>query len=477
LAEISSTELTNRYGNALQQDNAALFVGAGMSRTSGFVDWRGLMRTVADDLGLDIDQESDLIALAQYSFNKYQTRDRLNQLLIMEFTKDAQFTPNHRLIATLPIRTIWTTNYDTLIEDSMKAAHKRLDVKTTQENLATTLPDRDATLYKMHGDVSQPHEAVVTREDYEMYHDTREAFSIALKGDLLGKTFLFLGFSFSDPNIDYILSRIRSLLGRNQRSHYCILKKPEKPAGAADQARFEYEMRKLGLRVMDLGRYSIHTCLIDSYEDITRILQSLQRRAYLNDIFVSGSAQEYAPLGRDRVENLATTLGCEIVRRKYNLVSGLGLGLGASVTTGALRERYSTDERRGAVRFFPFPQVLPPGADKARLHTQFRRDMLANVGFSVFLCGNRLDSTANIVRVGKGVWEEFELTAALGRYPIPIGASGWAAREVWETVMSQPNKYYGTVNLTRELEILGDIGRGNSEYVEAIFNMVQKISG
>jgi hypothetical protein len=380
MAEISRIELTRRYGQALQDGHAALFIGAGMSRPSGFVDWRGLMSEIAHDLGLNVDQESDLIAVAQYCFNKYQGRDRLNQLLINELTKDAVLTENHRLIASLPVDTIWTTNYDTLIEQSMSSAHKRLDVKTTQESLATTLPGRDATLYKMHGDISQPHEAVVTKDDYETYHEKREAFSIALKGDLLEKTFLFLGFSFSDPNIDHILSRIRALLGRHQRSHYCIIKKPDR-RDESDQAQYDYEARKLQLRVGDLSRYGIHAVLIDRYEEVTEILRELQKRAYLRDIFVSGSAHDFSPLGKNRVDNLAKLLGKEIVARKYNLVSGLGLGLGGTVTIGALEERYSTDRPRGGIRFFPFPQSEPPGMTKAQVHTRFREDMLANVGF------------------------------------------------------------------------------------------------
>lgn len=52
MAEISRAELIRRYGQALQDGHAALFIGAGMSRPNGFVDWRGLMSEIAHDLGL-----------------------------------------------------------------------------------------------------------------------------------------------------------------------------------------------------------------------------------------------------------------------------------------------------------------------------------------------------------------------------------------------------------------------------------------
>ncbi|HEX4963798.1 MAG TPA: SIR2 family protein [Thermoanaerobaculia bacterium] len=207
------------YSKAVEAGNAAIFAGAGLSRTAGFVDWKGLLKEIAEDLGLSIDKESDLVALAQYHLNTKQNRARLNQALIEEFTKSAAQTRSHYLLARLPIHTIWTTNYDQLIERELEAAGKSVDIKLTQENLAQTRPGRDAILYKMHGCVTQPQDAVLTKDDYENYEKRRPLFVENLKGDLISKTFLFLGFSFSDPNVDYVLSRIRVLLDKNQREH------------------------------------------------------------------------------------------------------------------------------------------------------------------------------------------------------------------------------------------------------------------
>ena len=80
----------------------------------------------------------------------------------------------------------------------------------------------------MHGDISLPHEAVLTKDDYENYNNKRQLFTTALQGDLVSKTMLFIGFSFDDPNLEYILSRIRILLGQNQRTHYCFMKQVQR---------------------------------------------------------------------------------------------------------------------------------------------------------------------------------------------------------------------------------------------------------
>lgn len=49
----------------------------------------------------------------------------------------------------------------------------------------------------MHGDVSNPAHAVLTKTDYELYEHRRPLFRTALKGDLISKVFLFIGFCFA----------------------------------------------------------------------------------------------------------------------------------------------------------------------------------------------------------------------------------------------------------------------------------------
>ena len=214
-----------RFLEALIDDTAAIFAGAGLSTPSGYVNWSGLLREVAGEIGLDVNKETDLVAVAQYYRNEKGSRSRINQEIINQFTKDAEITENHKILSRLPIKYYWTTNYDTLIEDSLRENNKKTDVKITSENLAINVPKRNVIVYKMHGDISQPENAVITKDDYESYNTNRQLFTTTLQGDLISKTFLFIGISFNDPNLDYILSRIRVLLGENTREHYAFFKK------------------------------------------------------------------------------------------------------------------------------------------------------------------------------------------------------------------------------------------------------------
>ncbi|NEH60951.1 hypothetical protein GR198_35210, partial [Rhizobium leguminosarum] len=60
----------DRYLKDIKDENAAIFAGAGLSVGTGLVNWKGLLKDTADELGLNVDKEYDLIALAQYYENE-----------------------------------------------------------------------------------------------------------------------------------------------------------------------------------------------------------------------------------------------------------------------------------------------------------------------------------------------------------------------------------------------------------------------
>ena len=120
--------LTDYLGEVVVGD-AAVFAGAGLSIPSGYVDWRELIRPLAEELELRIDLETDLVGVAQFHVNANGTnRDRLHKAVIEAIAPTNPPTRNHELLAQLPIRTWWTTNYDKLIETALRNAGKVVDV-------------------------------------------------------------------------------------------------------------------------------------------------------------------------------------------------------------------------------------------------------------------------------------------------------------------------------------------------------------
>lgn len=208
----------------IKNGDAAIFAGAGLSASVGFVNWKELLKDFADELDLDIEKEHDLIGVAQYYSNRYE-RGKINKRIINEFTTLKQGSENHKLLSKIGISTFWTTNYDQLIERTLESDGKTVEKKIRNNDFSHNIKKKDAIVYKMHGDKDFPEEVVLIKDDYETYQDKRELFATALRGDLLSKTFLFIGFSFDDPNLEYILGRIKVLLKNNTPTHYCFLKK------------------------------------------------------------------------------------------------------------------------------------------------------------------------------------------------------------------------------------------------------------
>lgn len=453
------------YTRALREGDAALFVGAGISRSAGYVDWKQFLKEIAEELDLDIDRESDLVALAQFHVNRRKGRDRLNQLLIDEFLEDVELTPSHHLIASLPLQTIWTTNYDDLLEVALSTAAKRVDVKRRQEDFAVTRRRADVTIYKMHGDKTNPAEAVLTKEDYETYNTTRELFTIALKGDLAKKTFLFLGFSFADPNVMYILGRVKQLLETNSRKHYCVLKAPD---GAEDG---EYQCKRFSHWLTDLHRYNIQPILIERYDEVPDILADLNRRSHLRDVFISGSAADFAPLGKEKFQELCRSLGAELIKKDFNVISGFGLGVGDLVIVGAMQSLRRNDDER--LQLWPFPQQVPAGTDRAAFWRQYREQMIANAGVCIVLAGNKLEAGA--VVPANGVRQEVEIARSQGKVVLPVGATGHVARDLWEECRAKPSTCVGSLDIASKLDILGDTSATVDTLVQAIIDILKQL--
>ena len=454
------------YTKAIKEDGAAIFAGAGMSRGAGFVNWKELLRTIADELNLRIEKEEhDLVALAQYYCNEHRGRGRLNQIITDEFQSKALITENHRILSRLPISTYWTTNYDTLIETAMREIGKISDVKVSPENLAVTVNDRDAVVYKMHGDVSQVHKAIINRDDYERYELTHSLFTTALQGDLVSKTFLFIGFSFNDPNLNYILSRIRVRLEGNQRPHYCFLKKIKETDDDYEYARVKQE-----LQVNDLKRFSINTILIDDYSDITTILKKIESRFKKNSVFISGSAVEYGLFSEDKAAELLHNLSCQLVRKDFRIISGFGAGVGSYIINGAL-EQLQLAKKVGIEKnlvLYPFPQKSSGGKSLEELWEGYRRRMLEEAGIAIFLFGNRKKDGVTID--AEGVKEEFEIATSLGLKIIPIGVTGYQTKKIYDQVIGHDDYFSDLNSIKPLLNILGQ-----TEDIQSIVNTTIEI--
>jgi len=234
------------------------------------------------------------------------------------------------------------------------------------------------------------------------------------------------------------------------------------------------------LRIDDLQRYSISVVLVDAYNEIPPILEELNRRSRRKHIFVSGSAYEYGVMGRERVEALAFELGQRIYQGGLHLVSGFGLGIAGFTILGMFEGAYTNDTGDLAMRatLRPFPQSVPAGVglSLSEFWKKYRRDLIGNAGFAIFLSGNKQDPKSGQPIVADGVLEEFAITKALGRFPIPIGCTGFAARTIWDEVSANLDVFYPGMNVKKHFKTIGAESSSNDAVLDAVFAIVKQAS-
>ncbi|WP_119681467.1 SIR2 family protein [Indioceanicola profundi] len=434
----------------------SVFIGAGLSRPAMYPDWAGLLKDIAQEIGLDASREDDLPGLAQFYLNhKSNARTRITELIVKEFPENRGIPRSFRILARLPIPELWSTNYDTLPERAWAEAKKQMEVRPNQASLTRPHAGAHTVFYKMHGTVREPEGIVLAKEDYELYRARRPGFIPLLTSRLTTTSMLFLGVGFRDPNLSHVFAAIREANpDRNHQSHFTILRRPPKPQGGGrkDREKHEYDTKRHEHLVRDLARYSIEVLEIDRFDEIEEVLAAVERRLFLESVLVSGSfplhdTEPGDPLRRKLLVETSTELGRLLASSGKRIVSGFGLTVGAALLSGALEELYAAGSPNldRSLLLRPFPQSGPNLAD---LQARYREDMLAQAGIVVFVGGEKDDEamgggsrriTAN------GVISEFEAAAASGRHVVPLGATGGAAAQIADRIADDYDRYMGAL--------------------------------
>lgn len=460
-----------KFAKAIQEGKAAIFAGAGTSVEAGFVDWKKLVEPFANEIKLDIEKETDLIGLIQYYINvKLGNRGAVNKKIVDSFSSNKEETEVMNLLTSLPISTYWTTNYDKVIENGLKKNNRKGDIKRRIQDLAFSIPDRDAVVYKMHGDVDLPQEVVISKGDYERYSDKNSLFITALHGDLLSKTFLFVGFSFEDPNLESILGKINILLGENKPEHYCIQKKVSE-TDFNDVNEYNYAQIKQDLKIKDLMRYGIETVLVADYSEIPNLILNIKKEYLKNTIFISGSISDYdTKWSEEKVSQYCYDLSSSLIRKNYKIISGFGLGVGSSIINGALDEIYNTKYRHVSeyLKLFPFPQESTGEKTSKERWTKNRNQMISEAGVCIFIFGNKKEDKKTVSSLG--MMEEFAIAKEKGKIIIPIGSTGFTAKDIFDNMKKSGNYTY----LEKYWNILETAESVSDTLLEAIKNIIKE---
>lgn len=277
----------------LTREDTVLFIGAGISMWSGLPSWTGIVEELAqfvESSGANADlvraeaQKGDLLQAASYGF------DKLTKQQIGEFVRAAcrygVAKPHeiHRKIVSLGPRCFVTTNYDDLIEESLRKwqPDRFFRPPITNRHLTETAEIIHARaidfIFKPHGDAADSESIILTREQYRQLlpQGERQAALESLKMLLASRPVVYLGFGLRDPDFIYVRDILANTYKGGTRDHYAIM------ADVSD-AEVDYWRRNYGIHLISYptterpGKTKEHSALLS-------LLDTLLDNAYASPV-------------------------------------------------------------------------------------------------------------------------------------------------------------------------------------------------
>jgi len=211
----------------IRREDVIFFIGSGFSLKAGAPSVHNIISALKHEAREDLVKGAEpqtLRSIAEKFVNEYGDRNELVSLLQDIFSFTPGDTNDQKLLARIPhIHTIFTTNYDTLIED----AYPKKERTVITNNKSCAYDNASVSVYKLHGDITtmnDPDNIIITDTDYNGYfnNDNFNLIWEQLKLSFVKKHIVFIGYSLEDDNILDIIKTVRNCIGNNMKQLFVI---------------------------------------------------------------------------------------------------------------------------------------------------------------------------------------------------------------------------------------------------------------
>lgn len=214
IAMASKPEIPTKLVSMLKSRRVIPFLGAGFSAGLSLPDWDSLLKVLADELGGELDYaevkrlcNGDHLQIAEYYLLMSDHRiGPLRHAIATALSTnhlDVLSSAPHIELVNLGAHQIYTTNYDDSIEKTFRTLRQAVEVVSLPKDVATST-GANTQVIKYHGDLRHENTLVLTESSYYARLDLESPMDLKFRSDLLGRSVLFIGYSFRDINIRVI---------------------------------------------------------------------------------------------------------------------------------------------------------------------------------------------------------------------------------------------------------------------------------
>lgn len=195
----------------ISPQRTVIFLGAGAAMPSHGPSAAELVTLIGQSFSIPVDG----LSLADAATLAEKRRGGRKDLIEVLRNRISKLVPTGGLL-NLPSyewRSIFTTNYDTLVEAAYKRQRTPLNVVSSNFDFSESGTNGAANLFKLHGTIEKDTcdgyqvPMILTIGDYDQTADYREHLYDRLKADLAGAHLLVIGHSMQDPDITEVIQR------------------------------------------------------------------------------------------------------------------------------------------------------------------------------------------------------------------------------------------------------------------------------
>jgi hypothetical protein len=247
------------------------FVGAGLSRNLNLPGWETLIYKVAEDLDFDpevLTIHGDFLQIAEYHIIKYGSKNRIAKIIdrnLRNVDYNVGSSKAHEYLVKMNFPIIYTTNFDEALEEAFKFHGSPYCSIATLDDIICA-KEGVTKIVKFHGSLDHDETLVIGETDYHNRLDMEGPIDIKLRSDLLGKTVLFLGYSFRDLNVRYMWSKLFKIMQSSCKA-YMVTMQPN-PV-------FETIYGEKGMRFICLNSDNPEVDFVNFMEDLYKRVKAL----------------------------------------------------------------------------------------------------------------------------------------------------------------------------------------------------------